>query len=144
MVQLPSLMGARNAGCIHFPMQVRNATTLNCCSIGMHFDPDHLPRALELLLYESGLVRVKGGCRSCRVESDVTDSGTIRYTEEWNSVAAFHRHVQSPEFWRILLALDLCSEEPEVMIGTVAAQYGMEVLRNLRSPSDGTDGRHAN
>lgn len=112
-------------------------STLRTCSIAMRFDAAHLPRALELLLSACGPTQAKRGCRFCRVEREATGEGLVRYREEWDSDEAFQRHLRSDEFWRVLVAVDLCSEEPEVAIGDLVAQYGLEVLRRLRDgPSD--------
>jgi quinol monooxygenase YgiN len=100
----------------------------------MRFDAAQLPRALELLLSATEPVRVKGGCRSCRVERDAADERVLRYTEEWHSGAAFRRHVQSEDFWRILVAMELCSEEPQINIGDLSPRGGMDILRTLREP----------
>ncbi|MBE0616516.1 MAG: antibiotic biosynthesis monooxygenase [Proteobacteria bacterium] len=113
------------------------ALSLKTCSIAMRFDAAHLPRALELLVSASGPTRVKRGCRACRIEQEAEGEGVVRYTEEWDSDEAFHRHLRSDEFWRVLLAMDLCSEEPEVAVGALSARYGLEALRELReTPSD--------
>jgi hypothetical protein len=56
----------------------------------------------------------------------------VRYTEEWTSADAFRRHVQSEEFWPILIAIDLCSSEPQVRIGDLAMQGGLDLLLQLR------------
>jgi len=113
-------------------MQNLIAITLTCCFIAMRFDAQHLPRALELLLSAAGPIRAKHGCKASRVESDLMDPAVIRYTEEWESSEAFTRHVQSADFWRILLAMDLSCEEPEVHMGSFTGQSGLESLSILR------------
>lgn len=118
-------------------MQLPALEHVKTCSIGMHFSPDRLARALELLLSAAGPIRAKRGCRSSRVERDAVDEGLVRYVEEWDISDAFARHVRSEEFWRVLLAMDLCSEEPEVTIGDLSVQRGMDVLRHLREASPG-------
>jgi hypothetical protein len=63
---------------------------------------------------------------------DADEAGTLRYTEEWTSVDAFRRHVKSEEFWPILITMDLCSTEPQVRIGDLAMQGGLDLLLQLR------------
>ncbi len=111
--------------------------TLKTFSIAMRFDASCKPRALELLVSASGPIRAKRGCRSCRVENDAVDPDRLHYEEEWDSEEAFRRHVRSEEFWRVLLATDLCCEEPEVAIGDLSVQYGMDTLRKLREAPPG-------
>ena len=114
-------------------MQGPESVTLKTCSIDMRFNPDRLPRALELLLSAAGPIRAKRGCRTSRVERDAAEEGLVHYAEEWETEGAFVRHVRSDEFWRVLLAMDLCAEEPEVTIGDLSARRGMEALRRLRA-----------
>jgi len=63
---------------------------------------------------------------------DAGEEGTLRYTEEWMSEDAFRRHVQSEDFWPILIAMDLCSTEPQVRIGDLAVRGGLDLLLQLR------------
>jgi hypothetical protein len=98
----------------------------------MHFDALRLPRAIELLRSAAGPIGAKLGCCSCRVESDLSEQGMVRYTEEWDADAAFHRNVRSQDFWPILITLDMCTEEPLVTICDVTAVYGLDTLRALR------------
>jgi hypothetical protein len=72
---------------------------------------------------------------------DADEVGTLRYTEEWTSTEAFRRHVQSEEFWPILIAIDLCSAEPQVRIGDLAMRGGLDLLLHLREspPLDSTE-----
>ncbi|MBE0616430.1 MAG: antibiotic biosynthesis monooxygenase [Proteobacteria bacterium] len=113
---------------------------LQTCSIAMLFEPARLPQALEILASTVGPIRAKRGCKSCRVELDAGGERALRYSEEWDSEEAFHRHLRSEEFWRVLVAMDLCSEEPEVTIGELSAQYGLEALRKLRERPPGGGG----
>jgi hypothetical protein len=72
---------------------------------------------------------------------DADEEGVLRYTEEWSSEDAFRRHVQSEEFWPILIALELCSTEPQVRIGNLAVRGGLDLLLQLRDvpPLDSTE-----
>lgn len=98
----------------------------------MHFDADNYARALDLLKSAVGPVRAKQSCVACRVTNDPTEPDTLVYCEEWESDQAFRRHVKTEDFWRVLVAMDLCSEEPEVTVGCLSATQGLEYLRQLR------------
>ena len=76
---------------------------------------------------------------------DAGEEGTLRYTEEWTSAEAFKRHVQSEDFWPILIAMDLCSTEPQVRIGDLAMRGGLDFLLQLRnaSPQDSEETKEA-
>jgi hypothetical protein len=73
------------------------------------------------------------------VACDATQEGLIHYHEVWVSEAAFKLHVRSKEFWRVLTAMDLCVEEPKVVVGNLSGHVGMAHLRALRSQLDESD-----
>ena len=113
-------------------MGVAAALPLTTFSIVMTFDEERLPTALELLLGVVEPIRVKRGCASCRVERDAVDRQLVHYSEEWTSPEALRRHVQSREFWQVLFAMDLASEEPAVALGDAAVRHGIGLLSELR------------
>jgi quinol monooxygenase YgiN len=104
----------------------------------MRFEPSTLSAALGLLVSAAGPTQEKRGCKSCRVERDALDELSVRYVEEWEADEAFRRHINSDEFWPVLVSMDLCCEEPEVAIGNLLADYGMDVLRTLREEFPGS------
>jgi quinol monooxygenase YgiN len=106
--------------------------TLATCSIDMRFAFKDVKHAVQLLLSVKENIQAKHGCRACKVGVDAADSGLVQYLEEWESAELFHKHVRSEEFRRILIAMDLCSEEPRIMIGDLSGHIGMEYLRKLR------------
>lgn len=101
------------------------------CSINMRFAPTAKDRAVNLLLSAVGVTQAKLGCISCIVARDVAEDGRIRYAEEWESEEVFQRHLRSDEFRRVLVAMDMCLEEPEVVIGNLSGRSGMAYLEEL-------------
>lgn len=113
-------------------MNSENGLTQTTCSIDMHFAPKDLDHAVRLLLSVQGNIQAKRGCRDCRFVMDDADADMVHYLEEWESEKAFHQHVQSEEFRRVLIAVDLCCEEPRTLVGNLSGQIGMAYLRELR------------
>ena len=105
---------------------------LTTCSIDMCFPAGSVEHALRLLLSVKGEILTKRGCRACDVSTEAADAGVVHYREEWESEAAFREHVRSEEFRRVLIALDLSSEEPRIVVGDLSGHGGMEYLRELR------------
>ena len=113
------------------------------CSIDMRFAPDDVECAVQLLLSVTGPTRAKRGCRTCSVELGTAEAGLVHYREEWDE-EAFPRHVRSEEFRRVLFAMDLCCEEPQIVVGNLVGHGGMAYLRTLRGgsgPSGLTEGQ---
>jgi quinol monooxygenase YgiN len=105
---------------------------LTTCAIAMRFEAAQVVQAIRVLRSAIEPIRVKHGCRSCHIARDGDEEGVLRYTEEWSSEEAFRQHVQSAEFWPILIAMDLCSTEPQVRIGNLAVRGGLDLLLQLR------------
>jgi quinol monooxygenase YgiN len=114
-------------------MDMRDSIKLKMCSIIMHYSPKKLDVAVQLLSSVVGRIEVKPGCHSCWAGRCVAEDNCVNYQELWNSEEKFSRHIQSEEFQRVLAAMDLCDEEPRVMIGSLKANYGIDWLRKLRA-----------
>lgn len=102
------------------------------CAVDLHFLPGDLDSALQILLSVVGVTEASRGCRDCMVVQDATDASRVHYSEVWDSRDAFCEHVKSEEFRRVLLAMDMCCEEPEVFVGNLTGQKGIAHLRALR------------
>lgn len=98
----------------------------------MLFKPEHVESAVGLLRSSIEMIGAKAGCRSCILSRDALVDGRIHYYEEWESEARFQQHLHSGEFQRVLLAMDMSAEEPEVTVGTLSGERGIACLRNLR------------
>jgi quinol monooxygenase YgiN len=106
--------------------------TLATCSIDMRFALKDVDRAVQLLLSVTGPTQAKRGCRECRVATEAAEPGLVHYREEWDSEQAFERNVRSDEFLRVLIAIDMCREEPRIVVGKHSGIGGATYLRKLR------------
>jgi len=106
--------------------------SLVTCSIDMNFAPKDVGHAVQLLLSVSGSIQAKRGCHACRVWVDAADAGLIHYSEEWETGEAFQKNVQSEEFRRVLIAVDMACEEPQIVVGNLSGHSGMAHLLQLR------------
>jgi len=113
-------------------MNPGNRLSFATCSIDMRFDPKDVNHAIRMLLSVRGSIQAKRGCRACEVGMEASEPGLVHYREEWETEDVFHQHVQSEEFRRVLIALDLCCEEPRIVVGNLSGHSGMEYLRKLR------------
>lgn len=117
-------------------MDSNDRLTLVTCVIDMRFALKDVDRAVRLLLSIKGSIERKHGCRACDVGMEASDAGLVHYREEWESEKLFHRHVQSEEFRRVLIAVDMCCEEPRIMVGNLSGQIGMAYLLKVREEMD--------
>ena len=112
-------------------MDPGNRLSFATCSIDMRFDPKDVNHAIRMLLSVRGSIQAKRGCRACEVGMEASEPGLVHYREEWETEDVFQQHVQSEEFRRVLIALDLCCEEPRIVVGNLSGHSGMEYLRKL-------------
>ena len=98
----------------------------------MHLPLKEMENALRLLLSVKDRVQAKPGCLFCLVSRNANEEDGLYYTEKWETEAAFRRHVRSEEFQRVLIAMDLCSEEPQIVVGDLLGRGGIEYLRQMR------------
>lgn len=81
-------------------------------------------------------LQVRQDCLACEVyEVHEGDEGKeeILYLEQWRSPEPLHRHIQSSLYMRILMAMELSAEAPEIAFHEVADSKGMELIEALRS-----------
>ena len=114
-------------------MNIDNRLNFATCSLDMNYAPEEVDRAVELLLSVKGPISAKHGCRLCTVEIEATAPGSIHYREEWDTEEALHLNIRSEEFRQVLVAMDLCREEPQIVVGKLSGHCGMEYLRILRN-----------
>lgn len=112
-------------------MQTDTPLTALTCSIGLRFPSQEVGRGLQLLLSSVGCTESKPGCQACSVARDEVDATLIHYRETWDSAEVFQRHARSEEFRRVLVALDMCYEEPEVVIGNFSGCVGLAYLQQI-------------
>ena len=122
---------------------------LTTCSIDMRFGSKDVDHAVQLLLSVKENIQAKHGCRECRIGMDAVDAGLVHYLEEWESAELFQRHVRSEEFRRVLIAMDLCCEEPRIVTGICPGTSGWSICASCakkraryRSPDHNGKGIH--
>ncbi len=60
------------------------------------------------------------------------DEGAIFSLEKWQSAEALYRHILSSLYSRVLEAMELSREPPEVSFLKIANIKGMELIEGLR------------
>ena len=72
------------------------------------------------------------GCAGGTVCEEKGNGNAILYLENWGSREALQRHVQSDMYIRVLHAMDLASEPPEISFYEISGQKGLELIQELR------------
>lgn len=75
------------------------------------------------------------GCLGCWLDDGGYVRGPVSYVEEWESEDGLRQHLSSDLFRRLLVAMELASEPPEIHFHTVAESRGMELIEEARGVS---------
>jgi quinol monooxygenase YgiN len=94
---------------------------------------------LDILRNAEFLTRTKTGCLGATVYLKKFEEEVILYLEQWHSREDFERHVRSSHYDRILAAVDLARDPPEVSFFEVTDPGGMEVIASIRNRGATTD-----
>jgi quinol monooxygenase YgiN len=88
---------------------------------------------LDILRNAECVVRTKTGCLGSTVYLKTFEEEAILYLENWESREDFERHVRSSQYDRILAALDLARDPPEIDFFDNTDRGGMEVIEAIRT-----------
>jgi quinol monooxygenase YgiN len=80
--------------------------------------------------------RVETGCKSCRLYYETDSPNVLTWIEEWQTEDDLRRHLGSPQYRRILAALDMSDVRPEIRFDTVVETAGMQLIAEARGVED--------
>ena len=90
---------------------------------------------LDILRSVTDTTRLKSGCMACVVYTDQGKAQTILYLEQWQSRETLERHIRSELYFRVLSAMELAGEPPEIYFHAVSETRGLEYVEALRTAS---------
>ena len=73
------------------------------------------------------------GCISCRLYQGVEVEHLILLDQLWEKEKDLERHLQSDEYHKVLLAVDMALEPPEIRFETISRTTGFETIKKARS-----------
>ena len=91
---------------------------------------------IDILRTMENLTRSKPGCQCCCLYEQLNDTHAVLYVEQWESREALQQHVRSSMYMRLLTAMELSSETPEIQFHEIAGTRGLEFIEEMRSESD--------
>ncbi len=104
------------------------------CTLRLLVSEAHRRQVVASLTPLIGWTRVEPGCRGCHLLADLDEPRAIVLTEEWDSQDDLDRHLRSEEYRRVLAAIELSQEAPEIRFDTVENRSGFEVVEAARLP----------
>jgi len=88
---------------------------------------------LEVLRSVMDITRGLAGCMGCACYEEQNNKHAILYVEQWESKEDLHRHIQSDLYHRVISAMELAVEAPEIRFLEVSNSMGMELVEALRT-----------
>jgi quinol monooxygenase YgiN len=94
--------------------------------------PDKRKEILSILRTIKGPIQALSTCLYCCICEEEGDDGVIIYLEHWQSWEDVMRHIRSDLYTRMLEAMELSREMPDVGFYEVSAMRGMELIGAVR------------
>lgn len=91
---------------------------------------------MDILRHVKGPTLDQPGCLECEIYDGADDVETVLLFERWESEQSLVSHLGSPLYQQVLTAMELSETEPEIACHTIAGTRGMDLIRQLRQPTD--------
>ncbi len=76
--------------------------------------------------------KFEAGCISCRLYQGVEVEHLVLLEHLWEKEEDLERHLQSDEYRKVLLAIDMALEPPEIRFETISRTTGFETIKKAR------------
>jgi quinol monooxygenase YgiN len=96
--------------------------------------PERRAEILRVFRAVQGPVLAQPGCTACRIYEEQGPEQAVVLVERWESQAALEAHLRSEMYRRILGAIELSNDPPEVSFDHVSATEGMDLIERSRRP----------
>ena len=94
--------------------------------------PGQTKEVIDTLRSVVGPSLAHSSCSECDVVTDAIEDRYVLFHQRWRSVEAFERHARSALYERVLAAIDMASESPDVRFECMRRTWGLELVRDLR------------
>ena len=96
------------------------------------FSPGEKADVIRVLDSIIGPTTAQPGCLFCRLYSNVNNDDDMLFLEKWDSRETLEQHIRSKEFRRILAAMEMANERPDLSLITTSKKEGLEMVENIR------------
>jgi quinol monooxygenase YgiN len=90
----------------------------------------HITLALHSIAAET---RMAHGCVACSVTTDLSNRGTVRYTEKWLTEQDLRTQMQSETFGRLIMLIEDASEPPRIEFALPNQTRGYDFVAEVRA-----------
>ncbi len=104
-------------------------------NIRMKISPQKRGEVLRILRSAIEGDKILPGCLSCRIYEDLQEDNVIMFEEMWSNEEELEQHLRSDEYRRVLLALEMALQHPEVCFNHISSSSGFETVEKARTPT---------
>ena len=90
---------------------------------------DKQSEAFDILRSATAQVQFEPNCMSSRIYRGVDEVRAILVEEFWTGNEGMLRHLQSDEYRRVLLAIEMAEEPPQIRFDEISNTSGSEIIR---------------
>jgi quinol monooxygenase YgiN len=83
---------------------------------------------LRILRGMSAQNRIQPGCLSSYIYKDAEEANVLMVEEAWTGEEELERHLRSADYSRLLLVMEMASENPEIRFSTISKSSGIEII----------------
>ena len=88
---------------------------------------------LDVLFSIKGPVLTEPECLACCILEEYGDERNLFYVQKWRSLAALERHIRSSSYARVLEAMELSAQPPEVSFYKTSETWSFDLIERVRS-----------
>ena len=96
---------------------------------------------LDILLTIKGPILAESGCLACGIYEEHDEEQGLLYVELWRSLTELKRHIKSSNYAKILEAMELSSQVPEISFYESSETQGIELIEKIRGEDGSGSGR---
>jgi quinol monooxygenase YgiN len=89
--------------------------------------------ALRILGSMAEQCRVQPGCLTCRVYRGGQEDNVLLFEQLWSNEADLERHLRSDEYRRVLMVLEMATQQPEIRFDAIVSSAGIETIEKARA-----------
>jgi quinol monooxygenase YgiN len=78
-----------------------------------------------------GPTDAQSGCIGCELFNSTQNDDSLLLMEKWQSREDLYRHIKTPEFRKIMVAMDSACEPPEISFSECGLTEGMELVERI-------------
>jgi len=90
--------------------------------------------ALRILRSVAKQTKVLPGCLACQVYRSGEEDNCLMLEQLWDTEGNLERHLQSDQYQKVLLVMEMAIKKPEIRFDTISVSTGIETIEKARRP----------